>query len=319
MNKLDAFCRYLSAERQASEHTIAGYRLDIGQFAALVMGDADFDAWERVEPDQARTLLFELHQRGESKSSMQRKLSALRSFFRYLNREKLLSGNPFLKISAPKKERGLPEIMSVNAIERLAAAVRKHWDAAVVSGLARSEVSAAFAAARDLAMIEVLYSAGLRIGEAAGLNYGDVDLSGGVARVMGKGKKERLGMLGGPAVRALRAYLPLRTASGAAREADAPLFVNRFGERLTARSFQRNLKDYLLAAGLPPDFTPHKLRHSFATHLLDAGADLRSVQELLGHERLSTTQIYTHVSAARMKQVYDAAHPRSGRSRKPKS
>ncbi len=313
---IDDFCRYLRAERQASDHTIAGYRRDIGQFAALVAGDPDFDNWAEVDADQARTFLFELHQRGDSKSSMQRKLSALRSFFRYLQREERVGGNPFLRIAAPRRERRLPQILSVNAVDRLTRAVGEHWRAAAESGTAKSDESAAFAAARDLAMVEVIYSAGLRVGEAVALNYGDVDLSGGVVRVTGKGRKERLGMLGGAAIRALRAYWPYRTAAGGERTQDAPLFLNRFGERLTARSFQRNLKEYLLRAGLPPDLTPHKLRHSFATHLLDAGADLRSVQELLGHENLSTTQIYTHVSTARMKEVYAQAHPRAGSRRK---
>lgn len=316
MNSLEAFCRYLAAERQASPHTVANYRRDVAQFAQLVMGDGGFDAWQTIGTDQARTFLFELHQLGESKSSIQRKLSALRSFFRFLMREKRVKVNPFFRISAPKKERKLPEIMSVNAIDRLTAAVGQYWKDAAAAGTARSDDSAEFAAARDLALVEVIYSAGLRISEAVGLDYGDVDLSGGVARVRGKGKKERLGMLGGAAVRAVRSYLPKRRGVGAGHEGAAPLFVNKFGARLTARSFQRNLKEYLIAGNLPPDFTPHKLRHSFATHLLDAGADLRSVQELLGHENLSTTQIYTHVSTARMKEVYAAAHPRAGKRAK---
>lgn len=309
---IDDFCRYLRAERQASDHTVDGYRRDIGQFGELVEGDAGFDDWARVDVDQARTFLFELHQRGDSKRSIQRKMSAMRSFFRYLQRESLAENNPFLRVSSPKKERGLPKILSVNAVDALTRAVGEYWRAAAESGAAKNDGSAAFAAARDLAMIEVIYSAGLRIGEAVAMNYGDVDVSGAVVRVYGKGKKERLGMLGRSAVRALRAYWPHRTAAGGGRTADAPLFLNRFGERLTPRSFQRNLKMYLLQAGLPPDLTPHKLRHSFATHLLDAGADLRSVQELLGHENLSTTQIYTHVSTARMKEVYSRAHPHAG-------
>ena len=158
------------------------------------------------------------------------------------------------------------------------------------------------------AMLEVLYSAGLRIHELVGLNDEDVDLLGEIVRVRGKGKKERLAALGAPAVAAVQKYIELRGWEGSPGR---PLFRNRFGGRLTARSVQRLLKKYLIATGLDPSLTPHKLRHSFATHLLDAGADLRSVQELLGHASLSTTQIYTHVTAERLKKVYDQAHPRA--------
>ena len=165
-------------------------------------------------------------------------------------------------------------------------------------------------------MIEVIYSGGLRISEAININYGDIDLSSGVVKVRGKGKKERLAALGRPAVNALREYLDLRSSLGlGGRDRASALFLNQSGTRISARSFQRDLKNYLLTAGLPPDFTPHKLRHSFATHLLDAGADLRSVQELLGHENLSTTQIYTHVSAERLRKVYTEAHPLARRKK----
>lgn len=310
---LDDYLRALTLERNASAHTVAAYRRDIVQFAELVCGDPAFDGWEKVDTDQARTFVFELFNRGESKRSIQRKLSAMRSFYRYLCRSLAVKENPFLHISPPKQERNLPQVMSVDAVDRLVRSVRDYWQTAEAAGQAASPEAAAFAAARDQAMIEVIYSAGMRISEAVGLNYGDVDLAGGAAVLRGKGKKERLGMLGGSAVRAMRAYFPFRAGLGVGRAPESPLFVNRFGGRITARSFQRNLKNYLLTAGLPPDLTPHKLRHSFATHMLDAGADLRSIQELLGHQNLSTTQIYTHVSSARMKAVYANAHPRSGR------
>ena len=171
------------------------------------------------------------------------------------------------------------------------------------------------AALRDSALTETIYSGGLRISEAVGLNVGDLDLAEGVMQLRGKGKKERLAALGGPAVRAIRSYLRQRRMNGEAILPETPLFVNKAGTRLNARSYQRDLQEYLAFAGLPADFTPHKLRHSFATHLLDAGSDLRSVQELLGHENLSTTQIYTHVSVQRLKNVYDKAHPHSGRKK----
>ena len=171
------------------------------------------------------------------------------------------------------------------------------------------------AALRDLALTETIYSGGLRISEAVGLDIKDVDMGSAVMQIRGKGKKERLSALGSHAVNALRNYLRARRANGFPVSRDMPLFVNRSGTRLTARSYQRNLQEYLVFAGLPPDFTPHKLRHSFATHLLDAGSDLRSVQELLGHENLRTTQIYTHVSVQRLRKVYDEAHPRSGKKK----
>lgn len=313
-SQLEFYLRSMKLERNASEHTLAAYSRDIVQFAELVCGDPAFDQWENVDLDQARTFVFELFNRGESKSSIQRKLSAMRSFFRFLVRQQVTAENPFSKVTPPKQERNLPQVMSVDAVDKLVTAVVSYWQTAEANGVAASAEAAAFASARDRAMIEVIYSAGMRISEAVGLNYGDIDLNDGVARLRGKGKKERLGLLGSSAVAAVRAYFPSRRAMGALREPESPLFVNRFGERLTARSFQRNLKHYLAEAGLPPDFSPHKLRHSFATHMLDAGADLRSIQELLGHANLSTTQIYTHVSSARMKQVYQEAHPRSGKS-----
>ena len=310
---LDGYLRSLTLERNASVHTVAAYRRDIVQFAELLRGDREFNDWPAVDEDQARTFVYELFTRQESKRSIQRKLSALRSFFRYLMRIGQVSADPFEHVSPPKQERNLPQVMSVDAVDRLVKAVGDYWLQAESNGLAASPEAAAFASARDQAMIEVIYSAGMRISEAVGLDYGDIRLAEGSAVRRGKGNQERLGMLGGSAVRAVRAYFPYRAGMGAGRSPESPLFVNRFGERLTARSFQRSLKNYLLTAGLPPDLTPHKLRHSFATHMLDAGADLRSIQELLGHENLSTTQIYTHVSSARMKSVYASAHPRAKR------
>ena len=246
-----------------------------------------------------------------SKTSILRKLSGLRSFYRYMLREGLAKENPFASLTPPKKQKLLPKYMTVEEVGRLLDAPEKFWKEAYEKDLAKDEESAKFSAARDAAMLEVIYSGGIRISEAVGLSIGDVDLFSGVMKVRGKGKKERLCGLGGPAERALRKYMVARRMRTSNERRGAPLFVNRDGQRLTARSFQRNFKLYLREAGLPLDMTPHKLRHSFATHLLDAGADLRSVQELLGHENLSTTQIYTHISAERLKSVYNKAHPRA--------
>ncbi len=312
MSHLDGFLHYLKIEKQASEHTLEGYRLDLRQFLELLAaGDMEFDDWERFDRDDARSYLQELHKLKLAKNSIARKLSSLRSFYKYLAREGAVTANPFMRLPAQGRERKLPKVMSLTAIEQLIAEVEPFWRNQLAHGLAKNAALAAFAAARDRALIEVIYSGGLRISEALGLAFRDVDLIGGTMLVHGKGKKERLCALGRPARQALRNYFKARKTRSENSAPTAPVFINRDGGRLTARSFQRNLKEYLLAAGLPPDFTPHKLRHSFATHLLDAGADLRSVQELLGHADLGTTQIYTHVSAERMKDAYRQAHPRA--------
>ena len=305
---LQRFRDYLATERNASPHTIAAYLSDITEFSLRVRENEDFDAWNEIDRDQARSFVMMLHDNGDNKRSIQRKLSAMRSFFRFLIREELATANPFTRMPGLKSDRPLPEVMNISEVERLIAAVAKYWNDAVAEERSRPE-DAAFASARDGALVELIYSGGLRISEAMGANYGDVDWGRCVLLVRGKGKKERLAPIGGPALEALRRYLPFRRDAGGGRDNLSPLFLNRFGERLTPRSFQRNLKCYLTEAGLPPDLTPHKLRHSFATHLLDAGADLRSVQELLGHKNLSTTQVYTHISAERMKNVYRKAHP----------
>ena len=282
------------------------------EFAVKIRNsDASFECWEDVDVDQARTFVMALHESGNAKRSIQRKLSAMRSFFRYLMITGKVSANPFADVPPVKSGKPLPKVMSVNQITMLIRAVDSFWAEAVNNGVAKSAGGAEFSRSRDKALIEAIYSGGLRISEVLNLNYGDPDLSSGIVKIRGKGKKERLAMLGTPARQALKEYLRYRNAAGGSRENTAPLFLNQQGSRLTPRSFQRNLKNYLLSAGLPPDMTPHKLRHSFATHLLDAGADLRSVQELLGHENLSTTQIYTHITTERMKRIYKAAHPRA--------
>ena len=308
---LTKFVEYLKSERNASRHTIDAYRSGCVEFAVKVRNaDCSFDAWHTVGKEDALAFISALYDCGNSKRSIARKLSALRSFYRFLNRNSTISINPFVGLPMLKAEKTLPKVMNINQIEELIAAVEVVWSEAAAAGRVRSDEGAAFSCARDRAMIEVIYSGGLRISEAVGINYGDLDLASGVVRVRGKGKKERLAALGRPAVNALWSYLDIRRSLGlGGRERDSALFLNQNGSRLTPRSFQRDLKNYLCRAGLPPDFTPHKLRHSFATHLLDGGADLRSVQELLGHENLSTTQIYTHVSISRLHEVYSETHP----------
>ena len=309
MSALEDFRRYLELERGASSHTIAAYTRDIREFAVAVLEDEDFDRWENVDRDLARCFLVKLNEKADGKRSIQRKRSALKSFFRFLIRNGVRNDNPFDQLPQLKANQPLPKVMSINQIDQLINSVSGYWQSQLEAGAAKGENGAEFSAARDRALIEIIYSGGLRISEAVGLNLSD--LSRGVMKIRGKGKKERLAAIGSTAERAIRQYLPLRRDFLTDRGSDAPLFINQQGTRLTARSFQRNLKNYLVFAGLPADFTPHKLRHSFATHLLDAGADLRSVQELLGHENLSTTQIYTHVGIERLKKVYRSAHPRA--------
>ncbi len=314
---LTDFISALRNEKAASEHTVAAYYAGCVEFAVKVRNsDAMFNDWATVDREDAKSFIAALFDCGNSKRSIARKLSSLRSFFRYLCRIGAVQANPFEGLPQMKLDKTLPKVMNVNQIDNLISAVVSVWADAVASNRVRSEEGAAFSCARDKAMIEVIYSGGLRISEAVGMNMGDIDLTNGVVKVRGKGKKERLAALGRPSVQALREYISLRRDMGlGGRERNSPLFLNQSGTRLTPRSFQRDLKNYLLCAGLPPDFTPHKLRHSFATHLLDAGADLRSVQEMLGHENLSTTQIYTHVSAERLRKVYQDAHPLAGKKR----
>lgn len=313
-DSMKGFLEYLRNERQASDHTVESYRMDIEQFARLMMKkelDNDSADWNQPDVYTARLFVVELQNQKLSKSSIMRKISSMRSFYRFLIRENRAAKNPFSGLSSPKREKKLPKFMSVNEVGRLLDAPSKYWKVADAAGTAKDAESASFADARDSAILEVIYSGGLRINEAIGLNMDGIDLLSDVMKVRGKGKKERIAALGAPAVRALKKYLQVRNMRTSDSRPNSPLFVNKDGGRITARSFQRHLKNYLATAELPHDMTPHKLRHSFATHLLDAGADLRSVQELLGHANLSTTQIYTHVTAERLKAVYSKAHPRA--------
>jgi integrase/recombinase XerC len=308
------FISYLKNTKNMSEHTVSSYGIDICQFAALCLKKNPLSeqiAWEDVSVYDARSFIVELQDENLSKTSILRKLSALRSFFRYLVRDCRVKGNPFSGLTGPKKQKNLPKYMTVNEVGSLLDAPVKFWQDALASGYARDEVSADFQMKRDTAMLEIIYSGGLRISECIGLNLEDIDLLSGIMKIRGKGKKERLGAIGTPAARALRNYLTFRRSMFSDKRPESPVFLNQQGTRLTARSFQRNFKQYLATANLPPEMTPHKLRHSFATHLLDAGADLRSVQELLGHANLSTTQLYTHISSERMRAVYHQAHPRA--------
>ncbi len=309
-----AFVRHLETERNASAHTVAAYTGDLGQFAASAWPGqaAPFD-WRGCDRFAARAFLAGIHRRGGSPATARRKGASLRAFFRFLLREGAVDRNPFAGLAAPRRGRRLPRVLSREEIEGLLAAPLARAEARPERSGTPDAAARAFrryAPLRDTAILELLYSTGMRVGECVALRVRDVDLIGATALARGKGKKERLCPLGRPACRALRAALSARPPA-ATGGPYAPLFVNRAGGALTARSIQRMLKACLAQAGLNPDLSPHALRHSFATHLMDAGADLRSVQELLGHASLSTTQIYTHVSIEQIRAAYEKAHPRA--------
>lgn len=311
------FQRHLETERSASRHTLDAYTRDLLQFTRIARWEPTPEGvfpWKTLDRDLARKFLFSLQTEGFSRRSVLRKLSSLRSFCRFLVREGVLEGNPVAHLGTLKTPKNLPQVLTRDQVSRLLVAPAAHWAKATPSDAPpQRQADARIAALRDTAVLEVIYSAGLRISEAVGLNYGDVNPDTGVFKVRGKGKKERYCYLGQPALRALRNYQQAcgGTPLSLANAAKAPLFQNHRDGRLTARSVQRSFKYFLREAELPPDCTPHKLRHSFATHLLDAGADLRAVQELLGHASLTTTQIYTHISAERLMQAYAQAHPRA--------
>lgn len=291
------FLRYLKVERNCSDLTIKSYREDLELlYEYLLESLGSVPAPAEITPLILRKYVAALHEAGYAKSSVSRRLASLRSFFRFAQREGVCDSNPAKPLRNPRRERKLPHFLSSSEIGRLLAAPPK-TDA---MGL------------RDRAILETLYSAGLRVSELVGINTDDLDLEDGLVRVRGKGKRERLAPLGSFAVRAIRLWLKKRTpARGLKGPAANAVFLNKFGKRLTTRSVARMLEKYLKLTGLDLRTSPHTLRHSFATHLLDGGADIRSVQELLGHKSLVTTQIYTHVSTAGLRQAYEQAHPRA--------
>lgn len=312
---IERFLRYLAGERNNSEHTIAGYRQDLLQFADLQWGAAQAPPWPWDTADKyaARRFIINLQKQQLAPASICRKISSLRSFYRFLTREEYAPGNPFAGLRMPKRRKYLPKVLTVREVERLLNAPRLAGAQRQAAKPAHDRLWREYCITRDTAILEVLYSAGIRVSELTALNADSLDLLSGVIKVRGKGKKERLCPLGTPANKALQALLALPApavlkASGS--RGARPVFLSRRGGRLTPRSVERLFKEYLAAADLNPEISPHALRHSFATHMLDAGADLRGVQELLGHASLSTTQIYTHVSAESLKKAYNAAHPR---------
>jgi len=292
------FLRYLATERNASDLTIKAYREDLfGLVDWLKTSRGSVPQPDALSPQDLRTFQAALQEAGYARTTIARKLASLRSFYRFAIRQGIATDNPAKPLRNPRQQRKLPLVLSTAEIGHLLSAP----PANEVSGL------------RDRAILETMYSAGLRVSELVALRDGDLEESEHVLRVRGKGRKERISPLGSFAIKAIRQYRSKRVRHPKTESLgrQSPVFVNRFGHILTTRSVGRMLEKYIAVTGLDSRVSPHSLRHSFATHLLDRGADIRSVQELLGHKSLATTQIYTHVSAANLRQVYERAHPRA--------
>lgn len=321
------FLDYLTYERRFSEHTAKCYGADLLQFAEFLGGvpenidseDAHISFAQNrsegmtavatqpaintdklllaVDTDTVRSYMAVLNEKNYSKSTIARKLATLRSFYKFLVKRNFLQSNPVTSIRTPKQEKKLPRFLEYEEVKRLL----------------DTPPANSWLGARDRAIMETIYSTGIRVSELVALNLDDIDFLGEVVHVRGKGKKERITPIGSSALQTIQHYMEFRNkrAQNNSNFDSKVLFVNKHGRRLSTRSVRRKMDKYLKMAGLDPAISPHTLRHSFATHMLNNGADLRSVQELLGHQSLSTTQIYTHLTTKRLKEVYDNAHPRS--------
>ena len=290
----ERFLRHMVAERGGSPLTVKSYREDLLQLEEFLAS-----AGCRAPGDASSVLLRRfaagLHAAGYAASTVARKIASMRSFYAFGQREGWVRGNPAKPLRSPRKPRKLPKFLTGDEISQLLAAPRPGQ----VGGL------------RDRAILELMYSSGCRVRELVSLDDGDLDLRNATVRIRGKGRRERLGIVGSHAQAALRSWLAARPTAAGGRATSRPLFTNKFGGRLSVRGVARLLEKHLAVAGLAGKASPHTLRHSFATHLLDAGADIRSVQELLGHKSLVTTQIYTHVTTSRLLDAFDKAHPRA--------
>lgn len=282
---IEKFLRYLEIERNYSPHTLLNYKLDLYDFKKFLGAQA----LEGVDYLVLRKYLATLKEENLASPTVGRRLSTLRSFFKFLTREGYIKSNPTLSLSSPKREKRLPSFMTEEEVSRL-----------IESSSPGNETGM-----RDRAILETFYSTGIRISELVGLDIEDMDFISGILKVRGKGKKERIVPIGDKAITALRHYLEGK------KKQTAAVFLNKKGKRITDRGVRNIVRKYITLAGIKQKTSAHTFRHSFATHLLDRGADLRSVQELLGHASLSTTQIYTHLTTEKLKTVYDKAHPRA--------
>jgi len=315
---INEFLDYLKFEKHFSEHTAKCYNADLEQFCQYISGQTSQSNWNasdnsaggvatqtqtKVEQtllalttDTVRAYMAHLNDKQYSKSTSARKLATLRSFYKFLVKRNYLQNNPVTAVRTPKQDKKLPKFLEYDQVKRLL----------------ETPPADSWLGARDRAIMETLYGTGVRVSELVSLNIEDVDFLGEVLHIRGKGKKERIAPIGSSALQSIQHYMEYRNrrAQNNGNFDSKVLFVNKHGKRLSTRSVRRKMDKYLKLAGLDPSISPHTLRHSFATHLLNNGADLRSVQELLGHQSLSTTQIYTHLTTKKLKEVYDDAHPR---------
>jgi integrase/recombinase XerC len=296
VNYQDAFVNYLRYERNMSPETIRAYEKDLHQFLRFFhKGDGTTVLPGEINTLQVREYLAQLREKNYQKTTVVRKLATIRSFYKFLLKKGHVTQNPLLEIQTPKVDKRLPHFLAVEEVEKLLNAPQ----------------GTTFQSIRDRAILEVLYSTGLRVSELTALNVSDIDTTGEIIKARGKGRRERIMPIGRVALEAVRKYIEIRSTVPRINESDPDaLFLNRFGDRLSSRSIRKILDKYIRLTGLNEKTSPHTLRHSFATHLLNRGANLRMVQELLGHKHLSTTQIYTHVTTQAMKTAFDEAHPR---------
>lgn len=288
------FINYLAVERGLAQNTLESYGRDLRQFQAYLQ-ESKIDFMKDLNRSTILTYLNSLQTNGKATSTISRNLAAIKSFYQYLVRERYLEKDPAAHLESPKLEKKLPKVLSVHEVEELL----KQPNALLPAGL------------RDKAMLELLYATGIRVSELISLNISDVNLDMGYIKCYGKGSKERIVPLGSIAAKCVQDYLSKGRPKLVRTYEEAALFINHHGNRLTRQGFWKIIKKYAQEANIIKDITPHTLRHSFATHLLENGADLRSVQEMLGHADISTTQIYTHVTRNHLKEVYDKTHPRA--------
>ncbi len=292
----EAFVNYLRYERNMSPETIRAYEKDLHQFLRFFhKGDGILITPGEITSLQVREFLAQLREKNYQKTTVVRKLATIRSFYKFLLKKGHIVTNPLADIQTPKVDKRLPHFLAVEEVEKLLNAPN----------------GSTFQSIRDRAILEVLYSTGLRVSELTALNVADIDVTGEILKARGKGRRERIMPIGRLALESVKKYIEIRSTVPRINESDpGALFLNRFGDRLSSRSIRKILDKYIRITGLNEKTSPHTLRHSFATHLLNRGANLRMVQELLGHKHLSTTQIYTHVTTAGLKQVVDTTHPR---------
>ena len=291
---VNEFINYLAVERGLAQNTLESYGRDLRQFHSYLQ-NSQMDILRDSNRNTILTYLNNLQNKGRAVSTISRNLAAIKSFYQYLVRERYLEKDPAANLESPKLEKKLPKILSIQEIEELL----KQPNSLMPTGL------------RDKAMLELLYATGIRVSELISLNISDINLDMGYIKCFGKGSKERIVPLGSIAAKCVQEYISKGRNKLVRTYEESALFVNHHGNRLTRQGFWKIIKKYAQEANILKDITPHTLRHSFATHLLENGADLRSVQEMLGHADISTTQIYTHVTKNRLKEVYDKAHPRA--------